>query len=137
MVTLEIVNSFITDNILHSEGWDELADSHKQKALNNALMTLKQFIPEALTAEDPLFDVAEQVMFVIRKDDGMAKAEIGLKGMGVDGISMNYGDITPIAPALITKYGLTASDLSTAKRRRRVGSYIVSKHDTFRTWGDF
>lgn len=135
MVTVENIDNYISDNILHSESWDELDTDKKQKALNNAIRTLKEYIPSIFASDEvSLFDVAEQVLFVIRKDDNMMKAEMGLKGMGVDGITMSYDNISPIAPSLMTKYGLTVETLASA-RRRRVGSYAVSKHDTFRSWG--
>lgn len=123
------VTSFINENILHSKMFDIATETEKKKAVNQAKNMLFRYLPHVYDSTEsiPLTDLSEQVIWLLKMDDSVQRAEQGATSINVDGISISYADIDrTLAPAIQRTYGIRNT------RRMRVGSYNVSKHHTFR-----
>lgn len=128
MVQIETVEEFIEKNIFHSEIWDELSNVQKEKAMNNASMILTSHHPQIFQKTIPIIDLVDQILWILKKDDTMQRAEMGVASLSVEGLSVSFDQKErPIAPSIVARYNLEANG-----RKRRVGSYGVSRHDTSR-----
>lgn len=126
MVDVNTVERFVTNNILHSELFDNADQTKKKKAVNQS----KNILMEQLnTAENDLSvqDVSEQAIFLLKIDSTIQRAELGVSQVSVDGISISFRDVDrTLAPSVRNRYGIVDT------KKRRVGAYNVSVHDTFR-----
>lgn len=130
MLTQVEVGQYISDNVLHSKLWDSSDETVKQKAVNQAQHTLFRYLPDVYKEGEviPVEDVAEQVLWLLKMDDSMQRAEMGTLMITVDGVQIQLKDMDrTISPKLLTYLGI--SDI----RRKRVGSYAVDySTDTYR-----
>ena len=116
----EQVTQYIADNVLHSKLFDVATESQKTKAINQASITLLRYLPDVYKDEEslPVEDVAEQVLWLLKLDDSIQRAELGATGVSVDGISVQYREMDrTIAPNILNLYGIKDT------RRKRIGSY--------------
>lgn len=128
MEQLATVQEFIEQNIFHSEVWDELSDQQKKKAVNNASLILKTHLPQLFADNIPTHDLVDQVLWILKKDDTMQRAEMGITSLSVEGMSVSFDQKDrPIAPSIVARYNLESNG-----RRRRVAPYVVSRQDTSR-----
>lgn len=126
---IALVQDYIDQNIFHSDPWDELSSEQKGKAVNNASMILKTYHPQLFADEIPVHDLADQVLWILKKDDTVQRAEMGVTSMSVEGMSVSFDQKErPIAPSILIRYNLEESG-----RRRRCGSYFAPRIDTSRT----
>ncbi len=132
---LKNVQDFVDKYVFNSAIWDSLEEKQKLKAIYNSFRILTSLLPDIYKEVTPetinLDDLVSQMMWIIKRDDSMDRAEQGATGIQVDGMAIYFdSDKTgiQIAPELITKYGLTPTG-----RRRRVGRYSVPRNDTSRT----
>lgn len=129
MEQMTLVQEFIDQNIFHSEVWDELLEQQKEKAVNNASLILKTHLPQLFAEEIPVHDLVDQVLWILKKDDTMQRAEMGVTSMSVEGLSVSFDQKErPIAPSIVARYNLEANG-----RRRRAVPYVITRHDTSRT----
>lgn len=122
------VTEFIKDNILHSKLYDVATSETRVKAVNQAVNTLFTQLSIYESKElIPVADVSEQVMWLLKMDDTMQRAEMGVNSISVDGVSISFAEMNrTIAPNVLNKYGIRATT------RRRVGSYSTPVGDTMR-----
>lgn len=124
MYSKEEVTSYISENILHSELYDNATDSQKSKAINQSLFTLNDHVKHN---EITVRDVAEQALFLFKLDSTIQRAELGVNYVMVDGVQLTIQERDrTLAPSIMKRYGI----YSTAKRR--VGRYHVPLSDTNR-----
>lgn len=117
---LELVTQYINENILHSKVFDQATPEMKNKAVNQAVNTLLRYLPDVYRDREsiPVEDVAEQVLWLLKIDDSIQRAEMGATMITVDGIQVQISQMDrTIAPAILNLYGFRDS------RKRRVGSY--------------
>ncbi|MFT2194253.1 hypothetical protein ACMV6C_04325 [Bacillus subtilis] len=130
MLTQVEVGQFIDDNILHSKLWDASDAAVKQKAVNQAHHTLFRYLPDVYKEGEviPVEDVAEQVLWLLKLDDTMQRAEMGTLMITIDGIQVQLKDMDrTISPKILNYYGISSI------RKKRVGSYAVNySTDTYR-----
>lgn len=120
MITLQDVTQFITDNVLHSKLYDSATPQIQQKAVNQAINTLDKYLSDVYKDREmiPVDDVAEQVLWLLKMDDSMQRAEMGTLMISVDGMQIQLKDMDrTIAPNLLTLYG------KSSVRKRKIGSY--------------
>lgn len=120
---LEQVTQYIEENILHSSLFDNASDQQKIKAVNQAMNTLLRYLPAVYMSREslPVEDVAEQVLWLLKLDDMMQRAEMGATMITVEGIQVQIRDMDrTIAPSILNLHGIKDS------RKRRVGSYSDS-----------
>lgn len=129
MATVETVTEYVDENVYHSKLYDSASDAQRAKAINQAKITLCRYMPKVYDSMDavPMADLVDQVLWLLRIDDSLQRAEMGTTSIDIDGMSikMNEMDRT-IAPSILKIHGVT--DV----RKRRVGSYATPLHDTYR-----
>lgn len=129
MSTVDLVVSYIDENVLHSKLFDTATDVDRKKAVNQASNTLIRYMSDTYESKEaiPVEDIAEQVLWLLRIDDSLQRAEMGTTSIDIDGMSINMTEMDrTIAPNLLKLYGVT--DI----RKRRVGSYDKPSYDTYR-----
>ncbi|MEH7117209.1 hypothetical protein V7128_07275 [Neobacillus vireti] len=129
MLTVTEVNQYIAENILHSKLWDASSPEVQLKAVNQAQNTLLRYLPDVYKEGEviPVEDVAEQVLWLLKLDDSMQRAEMGTLMITVDGIQVQLKDMDrTISPKILNYYGISSI------RKKRVGSYAVPLSDTYR-----
>lgn len=117
------VTKFISENVLHSKLYDSATDEVKQKAVNQALHTLVKYMPDVYRDREslPIDELAEQVLWILKMDDSMQRAEMGAMMITVDGIQIQLREMDrTISPKLLYLHGRDSI------RRRRVGSYTTN-----------
>lgn len=92
-VNVADANTYFNENVLHSEPWDKANDTTKQKALNNAEIVLYREFRDLYDVNDPdnqipVEAIYEQALWMLRQDDTIQKAEMGVTGISVSGISV-------------------------------------------------
>jgi DNA integrity scanning protein DisA with diadenylate cyclase activity len=123
MITVSDVTTFIDGNVLHSKLYDSASDAVKQKAVNQAVNTLVKYLSDVYKDVEslPVDEVAEQVLWLLKMDDSMQRAEMGAMMITVDGIQIQLKDMDrTISPKLLALHGKDGI------RQRRVGSYSES-----------
>lgn len=148
MVDYAKVEQWIDDNIYHTELWEGLDTDLRKKVVNNANNSLMKFLPDVYgiapyidsvdsdgndvpAIELPEDVVAEQVLWLLRIDDTIQRAEMGTKSVWVDGtmISIHHKD-NSIAP-YVYKVNKISYNYITG-RRRKVARYNVDVSHTRR-----
>lgn len=116
MVVLKEVDYYISENILHSEVWDNATDVKKNKAINQSNNMLLAEYPNLYPDNNiPIEHIAYQSIWLMKIDDSIQRAELGVKFIMVDGISMNLDNVDKtIAPYVKRLLGFN---------KRKVGSY--------------
>lgn len=119
-VTLEDAKTYFETEVLHSGPWDEADDATRQKALNNAERILyRHFSSYDINDESkwmPAEAIYEQALWMLRQDDAIQKAEMGVAGVSVAGISVQMrGKADYIAPEARR---IIAADKGGSVRRR-------------------
>lgn len=123
------IGKYIDENILQSAVWDNADDRVRQKAINNATRILKSNLSKYYPDTIPVEHLAEQVIWMLKIDDSLQRAEMGITYIQVDGISMNISDVDrTICPFIYKDLKLPKGILN----RRRVVSYSLNTGDTFR-----
>lgn len=120
---LEQVTLYIEENILHSKVFDIATPVQKNKAVNQAVNTLLRYLPAVYKDREalPVEDVSEQVLWLLKLDDMMLRAEMGASMITVDGVQVQIREMDrTIAPAILNMYGIRDT------RRRKVGNYSDS-----------
>lgn len=117
---IEQVTQYIQENILHSKVFDEATETQKNKAVNQAVHTLLRHLPDVYKGREslPVEDVSEQVLWLLKIDDSLQRAEMGATMITVDGVSVQMREMDrTIAPSILNLYGIRDT------RKRRVGAY--------------
>jgi len=107
MPSLTDAQQYFDTYVLHSEAWDEADDTMRTKALNQAERDLYEYFADDFDAEtNPLPDEAiyEQALWLLRIDDALQKAEMGVTNLTVEGISISMASPPPkISPKALQK----------------------------------
>ena len=129
MVNVSNVNSFINENILHSNVWDNASEVQKSKAVNQSIRTLEKYFKDRYKGEVPVDHVAEQCIWILKIDDMFQRAELGATQISIDGISISFQQIDrTICPYILDCFNLPP----TWNIKRKVGGYATTIHDSFR-----
>lgn len=118
------VTEYIDSNILHSKVFDSASAAQKNKAVNQAVHTLLRHLSDVYKSREslPVADVAEQVMWLLKMDDSLQRADMGVNMITVDGVQIQIRDMDrTIAPSILNLYGIRDT------RKRKVGSYSDSQ----------
>jgi len=105
-VTLTDAQQYFDTYVLHSEAWDEADETRQTKALNQAEKDLYEYFTDFDMVENPLPDEAiyEQALWLLRIDEALQKAEMGVTNITVEGISISVSSPPPkISPKAIQK----------------------------------
>lgn len=130
MDTVNQVNEFISENILHSEVWDNATDIQRKKAVNQSTRSLLRILKSKYpTDEIPIDHIAEQCLWILKIDDMVQRSEMGAKYINVDGISISYSQKDrSVCPYIMQIFNLSEGWNS----RRKVGSYSTKLTDSHR-----
>lgn len=123
MSVFEDVQSFINENILHSDVFDTADENKKRKAVKNAENVLYNYYRQFHPEENPLQigAIAYQTIWLLQIDDSVRRAEQGVTNVNVMGISISMLQIDrSISPQVLRTLG------------RRTGRYGLEIEDTFR-----
>lgn len=119
----EDVKLYISESIFHSDLFDKLAEDKKIKAVKNAeqilYITFKGYNPEDKPL--PVEAIAYQSLWILEKDSGIRKAELGLASQSIEGMTQTYK-------------GMDRTVSPEVKRilKKRVGGYALFVSDTHR-----
>ena len=124
------VSKYIDDNILQSVLWDSSEETVKRKAANNAYESLARLLPDVFADKEiEVDDIAQQAVFLLKIDDSLQRAELGVVQMSIDGMTLIFRDRDyTIAPYISGKYGITVVN----GKRRRTASYRVDPFSSYR-----
>ncbi|URZ16864.1 hypothetical protein [Clostridium felsineum] len=117
MATVNDVNSYIEQNIFHSELWESLDLTKRNKVVNNCLNILTTTFPDLYSSANdvPVNILATQILWFLRVDDSIMRSELGVTYIQIDGVGININQQNnTIAPYVYDLLG---------KPRRRVGRY--------------
>lgn len=134
MTNLAEVTDYIDKNVLHSALFDLATREIKQKAVNQAAITLARYLPQVYVVPDdiPVSDIAEQALWALSLDDSVRRADHGATSISVDGISISFLEMDrTIAPNILRLYGIRST------QKRRVGSYHMPLEDTSRNGNEY
>ncbi|PEM65333.1 hypothetical protein CN613_25665 [Bacillus pseudomycoides] len=119
MSVFEDVQSFIDENILHSDVFDAADEKKKQKAVKNAENVLYTYYGS--TRFIPVSAISYQAIWLLQIDDSVRRADQGVTNVNVMGISISMLQIDrSISPQVLRMLG------------RRVGRYDLEIEDTNR-----
>jgi hypothetical protein len=132
MADLMAVDTFIQENILHSELWDYSDAIRRRKAVNGAEHSLLTYLPDIFKSaeEIPVDIIANQALWSLKVDDTLQRAEMGVQTVWVDGtmVTTKAKDLS-IAPYVYQVLGIPVTK---SGKRRRVGAYNTTVSGTFR-----
>lgn len=103
-VNIADANQYFETEVLHSKPWDKATQQTRQKALLNAERILYRYYSKDYDNEDPgklmpAEAIYEQALWLLRQDDTIQKAELGIIGVSVSGIQVqSRGKAKYIAP---------------------------------------
>lgn len=134
LLMLDTVKDFMDEHMLHTRLWDMLDDKGKTKAINNATRILKTYLSKYYPNDIPVEHLAEQIMWMLRIDDSIQRAKLGVTYIQVDGISMNIANVdTTICPFIKGALQLSEDEANPTKVvKRKVYRYSFDNRDTFR-----
>lgn len=123
------VGSFIDEYILHTDAWDSAEESQKKKAVNYAERTLKRYFPKAYEKGVPTEHLAEQCVWLLKIDEMIQKAELGVTYFSIDGINVTVtAKDNSLCPFLLEHHNLPQS----WNMRRIKARYSTSLFDSNR-----
>ncbi|RST95375.1 hypothetical protein CBF36_03835 [Vagococcus bubulae] len=131
MIKVNHVESYITDNVLHSKQWDMSSEDVKTKAVNNSIAKLKQILKPEIEQgyELEIEDVALQAVWMLKVDDSFQRAEMGATYIAVDGIMLMFsGKDNTLSPDIANKFGISLFN----GVRRKAGSYRIAHSTNYR-----
>ena len=106
-VSVEDAQTYFDTYVLHTDAWDEATETEHTKSLNQAENDLYEFFSEKFNQKDsPLPDEAifEQALWLLRIDDALQRAEMGVRNLSVDGINITVASSPPkVGPRAIRK----------------------------------
>lgn len=104
-VNVTDADTYFANNVLHSKPWDSADTTTKNKALTNAENILYRYYSDNYSITDstkkqlPKEAIYEQALWMLRQDEAIQKAEMGVLGIGVEGINLQFrGKADYIAP---------------------------------------
>jgi hypothetical protein len=114
-VTLAEAQAYFDSYVLHSEAWDEATTTQQTKALNQAEKDLYEVFTSYdindVTKQLPNEAIFEQALWLLRIDDAMQQAEMGVRSVSVEGISISMTSPPPrISPRARFKINGSAGD---------------------------
>jgi hypothetical protein len=114
-VTLAEAQAYFDSYVLHSEAWDEATTTQQTKALNQAEKDLYEVFTDYdindVTKQLPNEAIFEQALWLLRIDDALQQAEMGVRSVSVEGISISISSPPPrIAPKARIKINGSAAD---------------------------
>ncbi|MFT8313250.1 MAG: hypothetical protein ABF633_03230 [Clostridium sp.] len=121
-----LITAYITDNIYHSEQWNEATEALRKKAVNNSAATLLNVLKKYYTVEADIPDdvIAHQTIWFMRIDDTFLRAEMGVTYIQMSGLMITIKDKDrSIAPYVLDALKITPDALTGGVSRRKVGSY--------------
>ena len=124
-ITLAEVEQYILENILHSDIWDNSEEIRKVKAMNNAKSTLMAHLAKYFPTEADLTVayVAHQAVWLMRIDDTILRAEMGISYIQMSGVMVNIRDKdNSIAPFVLANLGLKTRKVAGYVSERPVGT---------------
>lgn len=127
------VSKYVNNYVLQSYIWDNSDVKVRTKAINRAKLTINTLLADVfINREIPIHILGEQAMWVMKLDDTIERAELGMKNVWVDGtmITVNERD-NSICPLVYKLLGISTTAKGT---RRKTGSYNHPVGGTGR-WG--
>lgn len=115
-VDLATANAYFQNEVLHCQEWLEADDTTKQKALKNAENQLYRIYKNYNPDTKPLPDQAifEQALWLLRIDDAIRRAEMGVTAISVGGVNVNVSRVDlSVAPEVYRIIG------------RRIGRSVI------------
>jgi hypothetical protein len=124
-ITVSQVEQYILENILHSSVWDSADEIRKLKAVNNAKAVLLTHLSKYFSTESDLTVayVAHQCNWLLRIDDTLLRAEMGITYIQMSGVMVNIKDKdNSIAPFVLAGLGLKTRKVASYESERPIGT---------------
>ena len=132
MVTqFNLVSQYIEVTVIQSFVWDNSDIKLRKKAVRRAELTLRSILGDIFgTDEIPVEILGEQAVWILKLDDTIERAELGMKNVWVDGTMITVSDKdNSICPLVFKMLGIPVTNKG---KRRRVGGYQPYVKDTGR-----
>lgn len=115
-VDLNSANDYFANEVLHADEWNEADTTTRQKALKNAENQLYRIYKNYNPDTKPLPEIAiyEQALWLLRIDDAIRRAELGVTSVSVGGINISVSRVNlAVSPEVVSIIG------------RRIGRSVV------------
>lgn len=128
------VAAYINTHVIQSHVWDNADHKLRTKAVNRAVTMLTQILFAGQNVDPlPVELIAEQAVWLLKIDDSIERAEMGMKNIWVDGTMLTITEKdNSICP---TVYKLLGIPVTKNGKPRKVGSYHTHAGDIYR-WGN-
>lgn len=122
MTQFNLVSQYIEDTVIQSFVWDNADIKLRKKAVRRAELTLRNILFDVFgTEEIPVEILGEQAVWILKLDDTIERAELGMKNVWVDGTMITVSDKdNSICPLIYKMLGIAVTKTG---KRRRVGNY--------------
>lgn len=134
MINFPAVAEYIEDTVVQAYVWDTAPIAVRKKSVNRAELILRNMLPDVFGDEEiPAPLLGEQAVWILKIDDTIERADLGMKNVWVDGtmITVTEKD-NSICPTVFRLLGIPMTNKG---KRRRVGSYDHPVGGTGR-WGN-
>lgn len=137
MVNSEIivdVAEYVNTHIIQSHVWDNADHKLRTKAINRAYSMLVNIVFKGIPIETlPVELLAEQAVWLLKIDDSIERAEMGMKNIWVDGTMLTITERdNSICPIIYKLLGIATTK---SGKPRRTGAYHTHTGDVSR-WGN-
>ena len=122
MTEFNLVSQYIEDTVIQSFVWDNSDIKLRKKAVRRAELTLRSLLGDVFGTEHiPVEILGEQAVWILKLDDTIERAELGMKNVWVDGTMITVSDKdNSICPLVFKMLGIPVTNKG---KRRRVGTY--------------
>lgn len=122
------VTQFIDDNILYSSVWDEADGTVRIKAVNNSINLLLKMLPVrfkfTIEADLPIDIIANQSVWMLKIDDTVQRAELGITYIQMSGVAVNIHEKDlSIAPYVMKALNISPDPVTGGITVRKVCGY--------------
>lgn len=125
------VCEYVGAYLFNTEEWEQATEQQKQKAINQAGRTLLNTLGDFYKMGIPVEHLAEQCNWIVRVDSMVAKAEMGVTSLSIDGMSVSLSQRNnSICPFVLDAFSLPSDWVNLKKRK--VGKYQTTLFDSHR-----
>lgn len=122
---------YVNTHLFNTGEWEQATEQQRTKAINQAGRTLLNVLGDFYKMGIPVEHIAEQSNWIVRVDNMVSKAEMGVTSISIDGMSVSLAKRdNSICPFVLDSFGLP-SDWATC-RKRKVGRYQTTLFDSNR-----
>lgn len=125
------VCDYVDAYLFNTGEWEQTPEQQRKKAINQAVRTLLNTLGDFYKMGIPVEHLAEQCNWIVRVDNMIAKAEMGVTSLSIDGMSVSLSNRNnSICPFVLDAFGLPSDWVN--QKKRKVGKYKTTLSDSNR-----